>query len=84
MARFSSGVVRRISVTCSIDVLQTSVTTGVPASSKSATCLSSSTLAFARRVLPNAASLACLNFSFFASRKKSMSFSFEPGQPPSM
>ncbi len=44
MARFSSSVVRRISVTWSIEVLQTSVTTGVPASSRSATCLSSSTL----------------------------------------
>ena len=39
---------------------------------------------FARRVLPKAASLACLNLSFLASRKNSMSFSLEPGQPPSM
>ena len=39
---------------------------------------------FARRVLPKAAIFACLNLCFRASVKNSMSFGFEPGQPPSM
>ena len=37
-----------------------------------------------RRVDPNAASRACVNVRCFASSKNSMSFGFEPGQPPSM
>jgi len=82
MARFSSRVVRRISVTWSFEVLQTRVTTGVAASRRRATWGSFSTAVLARRVLPKAASFACLNLSFLASRKKSMSFSLEPGQPP--
>jgi hypothetical protein len=47
------------------EVLQTSVTTGVPASSRSATCGSFSTGVFARRVLPKAASFGVLEFELF-------------------
>ena len=38
----------------------------------------------ARRVLPNAATLACESFSFLMSWKKAMSFGFDAAKPPSM
>ena len=84
IARFSSGVVRMTSATCSDHVLPTSVTTGVFALTSMSICGSSLHFVFARRVLPKAATFACLNLRLAASVKKSMSLGFEPGQPPSM
>ena len=71
-------------MTCRVQVLPTSVRTGVSAASRVASCGSSAAVMPARRVDPNAASLAWVNFSFFASAKKVMSRGFEPGKPPSM
>jgi hypothetical protein len=79
IARFSSGVVRRISFTWSSQVLPTSVRTGMPLSSSVRSCWSVSAFDPALRVEPNAASLACLSFRFFASAKNAMSRGFEPG-----
>ncbi len=60
------------------------VTTGVLASISACKFRSWATLWRGWQVLPNAASLACFNFSSWARWKKAMSLAFEPGQPPSM
>ena len=60
------------------------VTTGVPAAISSWTWSSAAAVTSLRRVEPNAASRAFLKVRCFASAKNSMSFGFEPGQPPSM
>ena len=59
-------------------------TTGVPASTSARTLRSSSTGFLAKRVEPKAVSFACLSFSSAARAKNSLSFGFEPGQPPSI
>ena len=62
----------------------TIVTAGVSASRSSRTWGSSSTASLPRRVAPKAVIFACFHFRFFASLKNSVSFGFEPGNPPSM
>ncbi len=79
IARFSSGVVRRISVTWSSQVLPTRVTTGTPLSRSVRICGSESALVPARRVEPKAASFAWRRPRFLASAKNAMSRGFEPG-----
>ena len=84
MSRFSAGVAPSTSVTWSSQLLPKIVTTGV--SARTSSCRFGSVAAvFARcRVEPNAASLALRQVMSFAFLKNSMSFGFEPGQPPSM
>ena len=77
IARFSSSVVRNTSVTCRRQLLPKIVQTGVSASSSARVPASFSTGEFARRVLPNAATLACLSFSRRMAWKNSMSLGFE-------
>ena len=84
MARFSSGVAPSTSVTCSSQLLPKIVTTGVSASTSARRLGSSSGLFRRCRVEPNAASLADRKVIDRAAAKKSTSFGFEPGQPPSM
>ncbi len=85
IARFSSRVVRSASSTCRACDLATRVTTGAWESSSARTSGSSAAVPPARRVAPKAASSACWRSSSVAARrKKSVSFGFAPGQPPSM
>ena len=83
--RFSSSVVRSASSTWRSWDFATSVTTDAPLSRRAATCGSSAARTPARRVAPNAASLAWRRSSSAAARRKnSVSFGLAPGQPPSM
>ena len=84
IARFSSRFVSRICVTCMSQVLPTMVTTGVLALSACLSVASVSAEPLARRVLQNAASLACFSSSDCARWKNSASLGLAPGQPPSM
>ena len=84
IAKFSSSVTPKTSVTCSGHVLPTTVTTGVCASSSWRTCASSSTFTPPRRVMPKAAIWAFFHRRLAASVKKAASFGFDPGHPPSM
>ena len=85
IARFSSSVVRSASSTCRSCDFATSVTTLAPLSRSAAVSGSSAAFIPARRVAPNAASLACCrSSSSCARRKNAVSFGFAPGQPPSM
>jgi hypothetical protein len=83
MARFSSGVAPRTSVTWSSQLLPKIVTTGVAASTSARRFGSSSAVVSRWRVEPNAASRALRNVIDFAAAKNSTSFGFDPGQPPS-
>ena len=84
MARFSCSVVRRISATCSRQLLPKMVHTGVAASMRALQPGSSAGRVFARRVLPKAATRACFIGCFRISWKKAMSLGFEAANPPSM
>ena len=84
MRRFSSKLVRSTSVTCSVQVLPTTVHTGVAASSSAWMLASSSGLPPTRQVAPKAAMRAFDHARSRARSKNSASLGFEPGQPPSM
>ena len=84
IARFSSSVVSSACVTWKSHDLPTIVATGAPASRRACMLASDSTGPPARRVMLNAASLACLRLVSCMRRKKRRSFGFEPGHPPSM
>ena len=83
IAKFSFGVVRSTSFTCSSHVLPKRVTTGVLAAMSSLTCGSSLAAVFLRRVEPKAAIWVFLHLRLAACLKNSMSFGLLPGQPPS-
>ena len=84
MRRFSSGVVRRTWCTCSVQVLPTTVTVGVSASSRARMCGSEAASWCGRRVEPKAASRAWARGSERSWRKNSASFLLDSGKPPSM
>jgi hypothetical protein len=76
--------VRRISVTCMVEVLPKMVHTLVPASTSFCSWGSSAAATFARRVLPKAVMRALVQVISRARSKNSTSFGLLPGQPPSM
>ena len=85
MATASSRDVRRASATWRSQALATMQATGAPASTRLARTASSSALAPALRVEPNATKVAVSSDSSVLARSKnSMSLGFAPGQPPSM
>jgi hypothetical protein len=84
MSRFSCGVAPRTSTTWSSQLLPKIVTTGVSAATSSRRLGSFSAVFDRWRVDPNAASFAVCQVIDWAALKNSMSFGFEPGQPPSM
>jgi len=81
--RFSSSVVRRTSVTWSVEVFPKMVQTGVPASRSARMFASSSGFPPARQTEPNAAIAEHFQGRSRARRKNSTSFGFDPGHPPS-
>ena len=84
MSRFWAGVAPSTWVTCSSQLLPKIVTTGVSAATSSWRLGSVAAVLALWRVLPNEASLAVCQVSLRAAAKNSMSFGFDPGQPPSM
>ena len=84
MSRFSCGVAPSTSMTWSSQLLPKIVTTGVSAATSSRRFGSSSGRFERWRVEPKAASFARSQRTSRAALKNSMSFGFEPGQPPSM
>ena len=85
MATASSREVRRASATWRSHDLATMQATGAPASTRLARTASVSGFTPARRVDPNATSVALLSVSSFLARaKNSTSLGLAPGQPPSM
>jgi hypothetical protein len=84
IARFSSRLTRRASLTWSSQLLPKMVTTGVFAATRARRLSSSEAFFRARRVDPKAASLAFFRVRPAASTKKAASFGLAPGQPPSM
>ena len=85
MATASSRDVRSASATWRSHDLATMQATGAPASRRLASTASCSGLTPARRVEPNATSVAVPSVSSFLARaKNSTSLGFAPGQPPSM
>ena len=84
MARFSSGVAPRTSVTWSSQLLPKIVTTGVPAATSACRFGSSAGRLERWRVEPKAAMRACRQVTRRASAKNSTSLGLDPGQPPSM
>src|SRR5258708_12205867 len=83
IARFSLGVVWRTVVTCHGSLLPTRVQTGAPLSVRARRLASSSQRPLARRVAPNAASLARFRGCLPGLAKSSSSLGFDPGKPPS-
>ena len=84
IATFSASVVSSASVTWKSHDLPTIVATGAPDSMMACMLGSDSVAPPARRVMENAASLACLSVTSCMRRKKRRSLGLEPGQPPSM
>ena len=85
MRRFSSSVVRSTSVTCSVQVLPTTVHTGVCASTSARMLASSSGRALRAAGGAEGGDHARVRHGMSRARSKnSASFGFEPGQPPSM
>mmetsp|Transcript_25828 Transcript_25828/g.80866 ORF Transcript_25828/g.80866 Transcript_25828/m.80866 type:complete len:302 (+) Transcript_25828:763-1668(+) len=84
ISRFSSRLTRRTSRTWKSQVLPTMVHTS--ASERSSASMPSSFEAEMplRRVMPNAATVACRRLSRRTCSKKATSFSFESGYPPSI
>ena len=85
MATASSSDVRSASATWRSQDFATMQATGAPASIRLASTASSSGLTPARRVEPNATSVAVPSVSSFLARaKNSTSLGLAPGHPPSM
>ena len=83
--RFSSVVVRRTSLTCTIELLPNSVQTGASDSSRARRLGSSSAARCPRAASTRTPRCAAdVHARSRARRKNSTSFGFEPGHPPSM
>ena len=78
-SRLAFLLMRRSSRTCRSQVFPTSVTTGVPAASRSFRLASCAGLTEGLRVVPKAATRVFLRFRFRTSLKNSASRGLEPG-----